>query len=182
MDKGIIESFGPYGLQKKFTEISQSINNLSTGIVTNYALYILIGLLFFFNIAFISKHIDINYLIVLVLVSVISLPYISKVEHINSQILIKSGIIEMFHLIEETASRLPEFKALFDSFDSQTSAYSEQDINTVIEGRLKCQDLAHRFYKEAYENLKDGRIENRIVAQQATELENTKEVDLLRNN
>jgi NADH-ubiquinone oxidoreductase chain 5 len=66
MDKGIVETFGPFGLQKKFTEISQSINNLSTGVVTNYALYILIGLLFFLNIIFFSEFIDINYVLILI--------------------------------------------------------------------------------------------------------------------
>ena len=47
MDKGSVEIFGPYGLEKKLTEVSKSINSLSTGIVTAYALYILIGLIFF---------------------------------------------------------------------------------------------------------------------------------------
>ena len=47
MDKGSVEIFGPYGLERKLTEISKSINSLSTGIVTAYALYILIGLIFF---------------------------------------------------------------------------------------------------------------------------------------
>ena len=49
MDKGSIEIFGPYGLEKKLTEVSKSINSLSTGIVTAYALYILIGLIFFIS-------------------------------------------------------------------------------------------------------------------------------------
>jgi len=47
MDKGSVEIFGPFGLERKLTEISKSINSLSTGIVTSYALYILIGLIFF---------------------------------------------------------------------------------------------------------------------------------------
>lgn len=47
MDKGSVEIFGPYGLEKKLTEVSNSIHSLSTGIVTAYALYILIGLIFF---------------------------------------------------------------------------------------------------------------------------------------
>ena len=47
MDKGSVEIFGPYGLERKLTELSKSINSLSTGIVTAYALYILIGLIFF---------------------------------------------------------------------------------------------------------------------------------------
>jgi len=54
MDKGIIELFGPYGLQKKSLDISESINKLSTGIVTSYALYILVCLLFFISIIYLS--------------------------------------------------------------------------------------------------------------------------------
>jgi NADH-ubiquinone oxidoreductase chain 5 len=68
MDKGIVETFGPFGLQKKFTEISKSINNLSTGLVTNYALYILIGVLFFLNILFYSESININYILMIILI------------------------------------------------------------------------------------------------------------------
>ena len=57
MDKGSVEIFGPYGLEKKLTEISKSINSLSTGIVTAYALYILIGLIFFVStLYYLSAH------------------------------------------------------------------------------------------------------------------------------
>lgn len=45
LDKGAVEIFGPYGLEKKLTAISKAINSLSTGLVTSYALYILIGLI-----------------------------------------------------------------------------------------------------------------------------------------
>src|SRR2546421_6736132 len=43
MDKGSIELFGPYGLEKILVNLSKSIGSLSTGVVTSYALYILIG-------------------------------------------------------------------------------------------------------------------------------------------
>ena len=68
MDKGIVETFGPFGLQKKFTDISKSINKLSTGIVTNYALYILLGLLFFLNVTFFIQFININQALMIILV------------------------------------------------------------------------------------------------------------------
>lgn len=45
LDKGAVEIFGPYGLEKKLTLLSRSIDSLSTGLVTSYALYILIGLI-----------------------------------------------------------------------------------------------------------------------------------------
>ena len=68
MDKGAVETCGPFGLQKKFTEISKSINNLSTGVVTNYALYILLGLLFFLNVLYFSQFININYILMIILI------------------------------------------------------------------------------------------------------------------
>ena len=54
MDKGIIEKFGPYGIQRKFLNISESINRLSTGVVTSYALYILVGLLFYVSLIYLG--------------------------------------------------------------------------------------------------------------------------------
>jgi NADH-ubiquinone oxidoreductase chain 5 len=45
LDKGSIELLGPYGLEKKLINLSKSINNLNTGTVSNYGLYILIGFL-----------------------------------------------------------------------------------------------------------------------------------------
>jgi NADH-ubiquinone oxidoreductase chain 5 len=43
LDKGSIELVGPFGAEKLLLYIGKSINRLSTGIVTNYALYIIIG-------------------------------------------------------------------------------------------------------------------------------------------
>jgi NADH-ubiquinone oxidoreductase chain 5 len=43
LDRGIIEQLGPYGLEKVFIYLSHIISNLNTGVVTTYALYILVG-------------------------------------------------------------------------------------------------------------------------------------------
>jgi len=58
MDKGSVEIFGPFGLERKLTSLSKSINSLSTGVVTSYALYILVGLIFYISILFLSKNTD----------------------------------------------------------------------------------------------------------------------------
>ena len=58
MDKGSVEIFGPFGLEKKLTSLSKSIHDLSTGVVTSYALYILVGLIFYISILFLSKNAD----------------------------------------------------------------------------------------------------------------------------
>jgi NADH-ubiquinone oxidoreductase chain 5 len=45
LDKGSIESIGPYGLGKLLFNLSKFLSRLDSGIVTSYALYILIGLI-----------------------------------------------------------------------------------------------------------------------------------------
>ena len=50
LDKGTVELIGPVGLEIFFTDLSKRINKLSTGIVTNYALYIVVGLIIYLNV------------------------------------------------------------------------------------------------------------------------------------
>jgi NADH-ubiquinone oxidoreductase chain 5 len=47
LDKGSIEYLGPYGLEKGLLNISNNISRLNTGVITSYALYILVALLFY---------------------------------------------------------------------------------------------------------------------------------------
>jgi NADH-ubiquinone oxidoreductase chain 5 len=65
LDKGSIELLGPYGLEKGLINLSNNINNLSTGIITTYALYILIGLIFYISLLYFSYY-DHNLLILVV--------------------------------------------------------------------------------------------------------------------
>lgn len=44
LDKGCIELVGPYGLEKGLIALSKNISKLDTGVITSYALYILVGL------------------------------------------------------------------------------------------------------------------------------------------
>ena len=73
MDKGSVEIFGPYGLEKKMKELSKLIDNLSTGVVTSYAIYILIGLIFLISVLYLSSDFD-NYLeLLLILYTLINI-------------------------------------------------------------------------------------------------------------
>ena len=47
LDKGSVELVGPFGLEKILVSLSRNISNLDTGVITSYALYILIGLIFY---------------------------------------------------------------------------------------------------------------------------------------
>jgi NADH-ubiquinone oxidoreductase chain 5 len=71
LDKGSVELLGPYGLEKGLITLSRNITNLNTGVITNYALYILIGLIFYILI----PHIVIinNILLLLILLSLLVL-------------------------------------------------------------------------------------------------------------
>jgi NADH-ubiquinone oxidoreductase chain 5 len=70
LDKGSVELLGPFGLEKGLLWISNNISNLSTGIVTNYALYILIGIIFYILIPYLFLF-D-SALIILLLLSLIT--------------------------------------------------------------------------------------------------------------
>ena len=43
LDKGSVELLGPFGLEKSLTNLSRNISNLSTGLITDYALFFLIA-------------------------------------------------------------------------------------------------------------------------------------------
>lgn len=47
IDKGSVELLGPYGLEKILVNLSKNIASLDTGVITSYALYILVGLIFY---------------------------------------------------------------------------------------------------------------------------------------
>jgi NADH-ubiquinone oxidoreductase chain 5 len=47
LDKGSIELIGPFGAEKLLLSIGKIINSLNTGMVTNYALYIIIGIILY---------------------------------------------------------------------------------------------------------------------------------------
>jgi len=54
LDKGSVELIGPYGLEKGLITLSRNIASLDTGVITSYALYILIGLIFYILIPYLA--------------------------------------------------------------------------------------------------------------------------------
>jgi NADH-ubiquinone oxidoreductase chain 5 len=67
LDKGSVELLGPYGLEKGLITISRRIASLDTGVITSYALYILIGLIFYILLPYLALA-D-NSLMILILIS-----------------------------------------------------------------------------------------------------------------
>ncbi len=52
LDRGLIETVGPYGLSKSMTGVASQYASYDTGIITNYALYMILGLISFIFILF----------------------------------------------------------------------------------------------------------------------------------
>jgi NADH-ubiquinone oxidoreductase chain 5 len=70
IDKGSVELLGPFGLEKGLIILSKNIANLDTGVITSYALYILIGFIFYILIPYLSLA-D-NSLLLLILLALFS--------------------------------------------------------------------------------------------------------------
>jgi NADH-ubiquinone oxidoreductase chain 5 len=73
LDKGSVELIGPYGLEKGLISLSNSLGKLTTGVVTTYALYILIGLIFYISLLYFSYY-D-NNLFILIIFTLFALFY-----------------------------------------------------------------------------------------------------------
>ncbi len=105
LDKGSVEWIGPYGYNIALTKISKTISNLSKGVVTDYAVYILIGICFYLSIfTFISVFFDLAYSItescICILILMGSISFSSKVENSTyiDQVNLKSSVKETFDL------------------------------------------------------------------------------------
>jgi NADH-ubiquinone oxidoreductase chain 5 len=73
LDKGSVELIGPYGLEKGLLALSNNISSLSTGVITTYALYILIGLLFYISLLYTSFNGNDNSLFILIIFTLFSI-------------------------------------------------------------------------------------------------------------
>ena len=71
IDKGSIELIGPYGLEKGLIILSKNIAKLDTGVITSYALYILVGLTFYILIPYL--YTTDNNLLIIVLFGLLSI-------------------------------------------------------------------------------------------------------------
>jgi NADH-ubiquinone oxidoreductase chain 5 len=76
LDKGAIELIGPFGLEKGLLFLGKAISTLDTGIVTSYALYILMGLIFYIMIP--SIYLIDNSLLIVIFFALLSIINIDK--------------------------------------------------------------------------------------------------------
>jgi NADH-ubiquinone oxidoreductase chain 5 len=70
IDRGSVELLGPYGLEKGLISLSINISSLDRGVITSYALYILIGFILYILIPYLA--LTDNSLLLLFLLALIS--------------------------------------------------------------------------------------------------------------
>jgi NADH-ubiquinone oxidoreductase chain 5 len=149
MDKGIVEKFGPFGLETKLTDMSKSINNLSTGLVTNYALYILIGLLFFFNILYFSEFMNINYILMIIFLTLISVTCIFGEKPPKDPNLIQSNALDFVEVIQATIVNLESTLNVCNIICSQLSIIDQvsqyENLITMRNTLIGQQEHCYRY-------------------------------------
>ena len=93
LDKGSIEWIGPFGFHRILLKISKIISSLSKGIVTNYALYILIGVSIYLCIfTFISVFFDIiNSIAVTAIIILINVSFYVTLQSDETTSLLRMG-------------------------------------------------------------------------------------------
>jgi NADH-ubiquinone oxidoreductase chain 5 len=82
LDKGSVELLGPFGLEKVLLLLSKNISTLNTGVITSYALYILVGLIFYILIPYF--YLFDNSLLLLILLSLFTINHTTYIYDIKN--------------------------------------------------------------------------------------------------
>lgn len=80
LDRGSLELIGPYGLEKGLLVLGSNIACLDTGVITSYALYILLGLIFYISMPYVFTF-D-NSLLIVILFGLFSLVDSNQQPHV----------------------------------------------------------------------------------------------------
>ena len=151
IDKGSVELLGPFGLEKGLINLSKSIASLDTGLVTTYALYILIGLIFYILIPYLTFT-D-NCLIIIILYALTSLtkiinyrnkvqtsPYIlQSSSSLGLTIFMSSEYIYIYYsqdILKYFTDLVSSIKMITFSLEMPSSTDLEQKINIYFSSRF----------------------------------------------
>lgn len=102
LDKGSVELLGPFGLEKGLNNLSVNIASLDKGVITSYALYIVIGLILYLLLGFLSGFDYYLFLLLLILLTLFS----NKVDFASSPIStynnLNSNMSSLLHAVPNT--------------------------------------------------------------------------------
>jgi len=167
LDKGSVEYIGPYGLEKGLLNISNNIAKLSTGVITSYALYILIGLILYL---LFYSFID-NSIIILVLVISLSLISFKSSAYSNTAyesafhatLLRSSTLYALVDVLNTVVDSIPSGQVLLDAAQAASNTPQEVSANIAAEAASKQNELT-----AAYESARDYATSQSIGADAQT--------------
>jgi len=150
LDKGSIELIGPFGLEKGLLYLSRNIASLDTGVITSYALYILIGLTFYILIPYLTN----NNILIIILFGLFGLlelnkSYISNAWAISSppkphtfvSLPLQSSLnkdclsvyVELLNINQEYNTIASTFKSQMEKWDATFSTeFIDSDVDVTI--------------------------------------------------
>lgn len=132
IDKGSVEYLGPYGLEKGLLNISNNIARLNTGVITSYALYILIGLISY--LLFSSYINSSNIILVLVISLSLALFQRKSISFKGDSLQSSSGLEEALTRLSQYTRRLPGIDDLAEEANVNVmSNGSNNEINRIAE-------------------------------------------------
>ena len=163
IDKGSVEYLGPYGLEKGLLNISNNIARLNTGVITSYALYILIGLIAYllFNSYINSSNIILILLISLSLVLFRSSAYSNTADGsaFHATLLHSSSeLIILLDLLDDAASSVPSGGELVER--AQEFVERAQEVSTtppqLADKVIEVAKEIHNQLDDCYKHVTDG--------------------------
>lgn len=169
LDRGSIELVGPFGAEKLLLFISKVVSGLSTGMVTNYALFIIIGVIVYllggnFYLFNINNVLLLSILIVSIVVTMVQIRNINSLSPIVLESNILNGRSIFNKLILKTIMFIIAFiVSIFTGLDKVYHLDSDDEGNQPESSRdaerraeqaksRRLADLAWRFEVERYAN------------------------------
>jgi NADH-ubiquinone oxidoreductase chain 5 len=145
LDKGSIEYLGPYGLEKLLLNMSSNIGKLNSGVITSYALYILVGVIFY---VLFYSYFD---KIVVILVLGISLSLISWNRYSKEPLSINTSVSSIHNGLESSVFFLTIMKWAISLFSDFLKIFKEKTA-PLLEWELENAPKPHAFSNSSLES------------------------------
>lgn len=151
IDKGSVEYLGPYGLEKGLLNISSNIAKLNTGVITSYALYILIGLILYL---LFNSYINDSIIILSLSISLSLLLHSKPSNHSRLGLQSSTYLQNLVINLHVKQNNLPSGDEVVDSVGNNI-----HDITEDVNSRLKSIKSDHKVIKaQAERELSDPNV------------------------
>jgi len=154
IDKGSVEYLGPYGLEKGLINISKNIARLNTGVITSYALFILIGLIVYL---LFNSYINHSIIILALLVS-LSLVLLTSSAYRNTAhgsafhaTLLQSSatLSTLVDVLEVVVDSIPSGANMLEAAENPvTGQITQEDVVSVARAKEEQLTAAYQAFQE----------------------------------